>query len=181
MRVSIFIQGGPNVKHGQHASDDEVHCPESEVLAGTDPAGIHRYGYYDRLGRYEQYFLPPSSAENPIFGIKHQRVDFPILEESVRVEGFRVGVDFWITANRPDVLDHSGSCGDEVSSIDIVLHDSVWDSDGEGRIPSENFLHQCIDVRQIVFIREIGEVSFVDDSIQFLLCFPHRFRIENHC
>jgi len=35
--IPILTQGGPNVKHGQHASDDEVHRPKGEVPAGTDP------------------------------------------------------------------------------------------------------------------------------------------------
>ena len=65
--------------------------------------------------------LPPSSTENPVLRIKYQWVDFPILEKPIRVERFRVGVDFWITADRPDVLNHSGSCRNQVSSINIVM------------------------------------------------------------
>ena len=37
--VPVFVQDGPDVKHGQHASDDEVNRPESQVLAGTNPSG----------------------------------------------------------------------------------------------------------------------------------------------
>ena len=109
--------------------------------------------------------LPPSSSKNPIFGIKHQWVDFPILQEPVRVEGFRVGVDVWVTTNRPDVLNHDGSFGDDAPSINVVLHGSVWGRDGDRYVPPENFLHQSIDIRQTVFIREIRELSFSDNSI----------------
>ena len=43
-------------------------------------------------GRCDQYLLPPPRSEYPLLGIEHQGVYLPILEESIRVEGFRVWV-----------------------------------------------------------------------------------------
>ena len=97
------------------------------------------------------------------------------------MEGLRVGVDIGIATNCPDVLDHSCSCRDEISSINVVLHGSVWDGDGERCVPSENLLHQSVDVRQVVFIREIREMPFSNDSIQFFLRSLHYLGVENHC
>ena len=54
--------------------------------------------------------------------------------------------------NRPDVLYHNGSCGDEVSSVYVVLGDSCWDADRKRRIAPEEFLHHSVDVRQMVFV-----------------------------
>ena len=124
--------------------------------------------------------LPPSSTENPVLGIKHQWVDLPILEEPVRVECLRVGVDVWVAKNCPDVLNHSGPSGDQVSSINIVLHGSAWGGERERWTPSDNLLHQSIDVRQTIFMREIREFSPSNDSIQFLLRFLHCFGVDDH-
>jgi len=118
-----------------------ANCLPRQILPGFTGSIIH-----DRE-RCERYDLPPSSTENPILRIKHRGVDFPVLEESVWVEGFRVGIDALITTNRPDVLNHNGSCGDEASSINIVLHGPVWEGDRKRWVPSENFLYQSIDVR----------------------------------
>ena len=96
---------------------------------------------------YEQYLLPPPRSEYPIFRIENERIEFPILEEPVWVEGLRVGVDVRITEHCPDVRYHSGPCRDGVSSVHVVLSDSVCDANGERRIPPEQFLHQSVDIR----------------------------------
>ena len=112
-----------------------------QILPGFANSVIH-----DHRARCERYPLPPSSAESPILRIKHQWADFPVLEKPVWIEAFRVGVDARITANRPDVLNHNCSCGDQASSINIVLHGPAWEGDRKRRVPSEDLLHQSIDV-----------------------------------
>ena len=69
----------------------------------------------------EQRLLPPPGSEYPILRIEHQGVYFSVLEEPVWIEGVWVGVDAWIMKNRPDVLYHNRSCGDEVSSVYVEI------------------------------------------------------------
>jgi hypothetical protein len=123
--------------------------------------------------------LPPPRSEHPIFRIKHQWVDFPVLEEPVWVEGTRVRVDLWITKNGPNVAKHSGSCRNEVSSVYVVPGDFTRKADRERWAPPEEFLHHSVDVRQISFVRKLWE-AIADNSIEFLVCFPHRLGVENH-
>jgi len=133
-------------------------------------------------GRRElRYLLPSPRTEHPISGIEDQGVDFSVLEEPVRVEGFRVGVDVWITKHRPDVFYHSGSCRDEVAPVYVVLGGSLWDAHWDGWIPPEEFLHQSVDIRQVVSVRKVREVSFANNPVKFLLCFRHDIRVESHC
>jgi len=44
LRIPILVQGRANVEHREHACDNNVYCPESEVPTGTDP-GDHGYDY----------------------------------------------------------------------------------------------------------------------------------------
>ena len=80
---------------------------------------------------------------------------------------------------RPDVLDSGRPRGDQVSSVNAVMHGPFGESDGKRWTPSQNPLHQSIDVRQVVFVGEIREYSFADDPVQFLLRFFHHFGIKN--
>ena len=123
---------------------------------------------------------PPSTAKDPIFGVKHPGVDFPVLEESVWVEGFRIRVNVWVTTNCPDVLNDSGARRDEVSTVYIVLGDPVWKCNRERRAPPENFLYHGVDVRQITPIREARELTSANNAIQFFLGFFHSFGVEGH-
>ena len=44
LRISILVQGRSNVERREHGSDEEVHRPESELFARTDPRD-HKYDY----------------------------------------------------------------------------------------------------------------------------------------
>jgi hypothetical protein len=124
--------------------------------------------------------LPPSSPEYPVFGIQNQGVGFPALKEPVWVKRFWVGVDARITTNCPDILNDGGPSGNEIPAVYVILSRSVGDRDGGRRVPSKDFFHNGVDVRQIISIREIRKPSFVDNAIQFLLGFLHRSGIESH-
>jgi len=126
--ISILVQGRFNVERREYASDDNVKGPESKAFARTGP----RSTIIHRRGRCDRYLSPPPRSEYPILGIERQGVDISVLEEPIRVEGFRVGVDVRITTNRPGVLYHSGSCGDKVYPVYVVLRGFDWDADGGG-------------------------------------------------
>ena len=165
LRISILFQGRSNVERREYASDDEVHGPESELLARADPRD-YEYDYSPSVGGRElRYLLPPPRSKHPILGIKDQGVNFSILEESIWVEGFRVGVDIWITKDRPEVLHHSCTCRDEVSPVNVVLGGFFWDAEREGWIPPEEFLHQSVDIRQALFVRKVREAVFANDPV----------------
>ena len=178
--ISILVQGRPDVERREYASDDEVHGPESELLARTDPRDHEDEDSQFTRGHEFRYLLPPPRSEHPILRIEDQGVDFSILEESIWVESFRVWVGIWITKERPDVLYHSCTCRDEVSPVYAILRGFFWDAEGEGWIPPEEFLHQSVDIRQIFAVRKIREVFFANDPIEFLLRFPHDVGVENH-
>ena len=180
LRISILVQGRPDIERREYASDDEVHGPESELLARTNPRG-YEYDYLTSVGGRElRYLLPPPGSEHPILGIEDQGVDFSVLEESIWVEGFRVGVDIWITRDRPDVLDYGCACRDEVLPVNVVLGDLFGDADREGWIPPEEFLHQSVDIWQAFSVRKVREVFFANDPVEFLLRFLHDVGVENH-
>ena len=43
LRISIPVQGRSNIERREHGSDEEVHRPERELFARTDPKD---HGYY---------------------------------------------------------------------------------------------------------------------------------------
>ena len=49
LRISILVQGRSNVERKEHGSDEEVHRPERELFARTDPRD-HEYGYPPFVG-----------------------------------------------------------------------------------------------------------------------------------
>jgi len=180
LRIPIPVQGRPDVERREYASNDEVHGPESKLLARTDPMD-YEYDYSPFVGGRELWYpLPPPRSEHPILRIEDQGVDLSVLEESIWVEGFRVWVDVGITKERPEILHHNCTCRDEVSPIYVVLGGFFGDAEGEGWVPPEEFLRQSVDIRQIFTVRKVREVSFANDPVELLLRFLHDVGVENH-
>jgi len=149
-------------------------CWPGQTLRITNPV-------IPRRGSYELYLLPSSSTENSLFRVKHCRVDFPVLEEPVRIEGLWVGIYVRITADCPDVLYHGCPCRDEVPPVYIVLCNSFWETDGKGWSPPEDFLYNGIDIRKIFPIREIWKAVFSHNAVQFILRLLQHFGVPGHC
>ena len=180
LSISVIVQSRLNVERGEYTSDDEVQCPESEVSSRTHPKNCSHNALFTIHQGGLRYLLPPPRSEHPILGIEDQGVDFSILEKPVWVECFWVGIEVWVTENRPDVLNHSGPRRDEVSPVYVVLGGFSWDARGNGWIPPKEFLDQSVDIRQPVPVRKVRKMFFANNSIEFLLCFPHDIGVENH-
>ena len=62
LRITILVQGRPDVERREDTSDDEVHGPESELLARTDPRN-YEYDYSTFVGKREH--LTSSQIQTP--------------------------------------------------------------------------------------------------------------------
>ena len=82
------------------------------------------------------------------------------------------------TRRLPDVLDNRGTRRDKIPLIDIILLDALWDSERGWTSPSEQFLDQCRDIRQVFLIRELGQALASNNSVQFLLRLSHDVGVE---
>jgi len=64
LRISILVQGRSNVERREYRGDEEVHRPESELFARTDPRD---HEYYDSplVGDTNWVFLTSSQIRTP--------------------------------------------------------------------------------------------------------------------
>lgn len=44
-RIPVIVQDRSNIEHGQYRGDREVHRPKGQLLAETNPTGIHGFDY----------------------------------------------------------------------------------------------------------------------------------------
>jgi len=82
LRISILVQSRPDVERREYASDDEVHGPDGELLAGTDPRD-YEYDYSALAGGTRTskfgvpYLLPDPNTLSS--GLKIRGLIFPSL------------------------------------------------------------------------------------------------------
>ena len=63
LRISILVQGRPNVERREYASDEKVQGPDTELFPGTDPRD---YEYdYSALGTRILVSLTSSQIRTP--------------------------------------------------------------------------------------------------------------------
>jgi len=68
-------------------------------------------------------------------------------EKSVWIKRHRIGVRLGIMQEFPYIGNDGGSLWDEVTVVDVILHETVREVKRNDRMPPENFLDQSIDVR----------------------------------
>ena len=78
----------------------------------------------------------------------------------------------------PDILENRGTRRDEIPLINIVLRNTLWESERQRASPSKKFLNQRRNIRQILLVRELWQTFASHNPVQFLLRLFHNVRVE---
>ena len=82
--------------------------------------------------------------------------------------------------NTPHVHKNSGTGWDNMPIVLVVSQNPVWDTHGRSRMPSQQFLHDRVDVGKGRPVREVRQSFATHDCVEFLLHLLLYFGVEGH-
>lgn len=71
--------------------------------------------------------------------------------------------------------------GDQISLVDVILRALVRDPCGCDRVPAQGFLHERIDVWEVLAVGEGGQTGASDYALEFLVGLVLDLWVEGHC